>query len=182
MVGMLKFFAVVLGAMLAIVVGGGLLLRSDWRVERSVTIAARPEQVFAHLGDLNRWSGWTFWNATTDPTSTWRFEGKPGAGQTMSWEGKTMGRGTITLTSATPQSGVAYRSVIEHFDGTGEISLGATVGATTVTWVDRGDVGWNLPARFFVKSIETTLGPEFGKGLDRLKVLVETTSPRAPSP
>jgi hypothetical protein len=180
--GVLKFFGIVVALIALIVVAGGLAKRSNWRAEANIVVRAPPEALFPHVGDLSRWGGWTYLNGATDPSAKWSFLGPgPGVGQTMVWEGAQMGKGRLELRSASPSEGIRYVSEVEGFAGDGEIRFSAVPEGTRVTWVDRGDVGWNLPSRWFVPMIEKTLTPEFEKALTRLKSLVENTRPTGPA-
>lgn len=178
-----RLVLVIVGALAGIVVVGGLLLRSQWRVETAVFVAAPPEAVFHYVDDLRSWSGWTLWNSDTDPTAQWEFNDHlPGPGQSMSWHGDRLGDGRLEIVEANPRTGIRYVERIGRFDGAGAILLVLEQGGTRVTWTDTGDVGWNLPARFAVRTIETELQPELAKALARLKSLAEATQPGRLSP
>ena len=177
--GVLTFLGIVVALIALIVVVGGLTKRSSWKAEASVVVRAPPAALFAHIGDLSRWSGWTYLNGSTDPEAKWTFnDHSPGVGQTMTWEGPQMGRGRLELRFASPIEGVRYVSIVDGFAGEGELTFEPIPEGTRLIWSDRGDVGWNLPSRWFVPMIETTLAPELEKALGRLKSLVENTQPQ----
>lgn len=52
-------------ATLAAVLAGVLIVASrrpdDFRVERSIAIAASPEAIASHLDDFHRWTRWSPW-------------------------------------------------------------------------------------------------------------------------
>ena len=54
---------------------------SEFRVERTTTIAASPDAVFAQVNDLHKWDAWSPW-AKLDPTAKIGFDGpERGAGR-----------------------------------------------------------------------------------------------------
>ncbi len=84
---MLTLKRVLLGisALAILVVGGSFLLPTQKRVERSVSIAASPDRVFAIVGDLRRFG--EFWPAAEVARDIrYAFEGtESGVGPRMVW-------------------------------------------------------------------------------------------------
>ena len=162
-----------------IVIVGGLLVRPNWHSEASLEIRAAPEAVFHYVGDLHTWPGWSAWNAEADPTVKWTDEGQvtTGVGQVVRWEGESMGKGRREVIEADPTTGLRYLERSNSFHGTGHIRLERISGGTRVTWTHEGNVGWNLPARLFLKTFEKALQPALEQSLKRLKPLVETLQP-----
>lgn len=74
---------------------------SRFHVERSATIAAAPENIFARVDDLRSWSTWSPWEKK-DPQMKRTFGGPPaGVGSTYSWAGdKNVGEGRMTIEEA----------------------------------------------------------------------------------
>lgn len=72
---------VVLAAFLVIVA----IQPSEFRVERTTTIAAPADAVFGQVNDLHKWEAWSPW-AKLDPAAKVTFEG-PDAGQGRRWAG-----------------------------------------------------------------------------------------------
>lgn len=50
------------------------MLPSDYRIQRSATIAAGPEQVFAQVNNFHNWEKWSPW-ARLDPNAKTAFAG-----------------------------------------------------------------------------------------------------------
>ena len=102
------------------------------------------------------------WNHAMDPSAQWTYSGTPsGAGAVMTWKGDKMGQGTLTLTNADPQHGVAYSTVIEDMTpahGTFAFEAGNT--RTKVVWVDEGTMGMNLVGRYFLPIFERTMAEQ----------------------
>jgi hypothetical protein len=165
-----------LGAVIALLIVVGLLLPSKWRVERSMTMAAKPESIVPLISDLKRWKDWAAWNNEMDPTMQTTYNGPPsGPGASMSWKGDKMGFGTLTLTEVDVQKGIKYEMKMEEQQtpAHGSFSFAPEGTGTKVTWVDEGDMGWFIPGRYFIPMLEKQLGEHFEIGLSKLKALAE---------
>jgi hypothetical protein len=173
---MLKKTLIAFAALLGLVFVIGLVLPSRFRVERSTTIHAPSEAVYAAVANLERWQDWAPWNARTYPGTRWRTGGaQVGVGAVHSWSGEDVGNGTLSLTQADPKTGVAYAMSTENgrYVMHGRISFEPTDQGTRVTWVDEGDLAGNPLAHSLVPLIESRLGGNLEEGLAQLKKQVE---------
>ena len=60
----MKVLVKVFGALVAlwvVLLLVGFFLPGHYRVERSLVLAARPERIYAQVGDLRAWSRWGVW-------------------------------------------------------------------------------------------------------------------------
>jgi hypothetical protein len=76
---------------------------SEFRVERTTTIAAPVDAVFEHVNGLHKWGAWSPW-AKLDPDAKVAFEG-PDAGKdaAMSWSGNDkICEGRMTVVESKP--------------------------------------------------------------------------------
>ena len=83
---------------------------SEFRVERTITIAASPDAVFPHVNDLYKWDAWSRW-AKLGPNAKVGFEG-PDSGEvaSMNWVGNDeVGAGKMTITESKPNDLVNFR-------------------------------------------------------------------------
>src|SRR5579883_870937 len=100
-----------IGVGLAVLIVGFVVVvatRPDrFHIERSATIAAPPDVVFAQLDDFHKWSAWSPWEAL-DPTMKKTFDGPAsGAGAVYSWVGNDkVGEGRMTIVAASAPSQV----------------------------------------------------------------------------
>ena len=166
-------FLVVLVAGFAVV---GFLLPARYHVERSASVAAPPEKVFAIASDFRTWEDWTAWNLKMDPTMKRTFAGPAtGVGAAVSWEGKKSGQGEMKLTKVTSPTGFTYDLAFEHgqFKSVGTMRFEASGDGTTVVWTDDGDMGGNPFYRWMGLAMDKFIGPDFAKGLEGLKALAE---------
>ncbi|HYO53473.1 SRPBCC family protein [Archangium sp.] len=176
---MLKKILIAFATLMGLVLAVGLALPSKYRVERTTTIQAPPEAVYAYVANLERWQDWGPWNARKYPGNQWMFGGpEVGVGAVHSWSGADVGNGTLSLTQADPRTGVAYDMSVEHgrYLLHGRISFEPEGQGTRVTWVDEGDIGGNPLAHYLVPLIRSRLGGYFEEGLAQLKKLVEANS------
>lgn len=155
--------------------GGAYMLPGDARVERSTTIAAPPEKVYAIAADLRRWPEWSPW-IETDPKTTFSFEGPTeGAGQLMRWASNNpmVGSGTLKVTEATPNVRVATAVDYTGFGTSAAVmDIVPDAAGTRVTWVFRSTLP-GVVDRWAGLGIDGTVGAEYEKALQKLKALSE---------
>lgn len=163
-----------------------LIQPDEYRVERSATIDAAPEAVFAHVNDLRRWDAWSPW-AKRDPDMTKTFEGPPaGEGAIYKWSGNDeVGEGTMTIVESKPGELVRTRlDFVKPFEDTShaELAFKADGGATVVTWSMQGENNFIEKAFFLFMDLDAMIGKDFDEGLANLKQVVEAAPPENPQP
>src|SRR5882672_1128475 len=99
---MLKVLAII--AVLAVVAVVAVLAYAatrpdNFRVQRSASIKAPPEKIFALINDLHGWSAWSPYEKK-DPAMKRTFSGAPsGKGAVYEWDGdKNVGQGRMEIT------------------------------------------------------------------------------------
>lgn len=153
-----------------------LFLPSTYRVERRVTMSARPAAVFPHINTLKQWPEWTAWTVAKYPDMKMSFTGpEVGVGASYSWEGQSTGRGTLKITRSEPERGIGYDLDFENgkYVSKGAITLEPSGESVSVTWSNEGDLGWNPVSRFFGLFMDKMMGPDFEEGLRNLQKKVE---------
>ncbi len=154
-------------------------MADDYVVERTKTIAAPPADVFALVGNLERWDDFSPW-ADMDPDMTKTYNGEPGAvGSTYHWTGnRKVGEGTMTITDSTPDERVVLDlKFIKPFksESVTELELTPAGDGTEVTWRMTGATTFMVKVMsLFGKSMDKMVGPDFEKGLTQLKTVTET--------
>ena len=170
-----KFLALVVILLAAVLVGGGLLLSPQFRVERSVLVAAPPDKVYALVAEPRRWKEWSVWNQR-DPAMNVTYSGPPsGPGAAWAWKSASEGDGSMTFTAAEPGRRVAYDLRFADFGTTsrGDFGFVAEGSGTRVTWTMNGDMGSNPLMRWFALFADRLVGADFAAGLANLKTLAE---------
>jgi uncharacterized protein YndB with AHSA1/START domain len=172
---------VVIIAVFAVVVA---MQPSDFRVARSAVIDAPPAAVFDQINDLHKWQQWSPW-AKLDPNSKSTFEGPvSGKGAIFEWSGNSdVGEGKMTITESVPNDRVKFRlDFVKPFAGTNDaqFNLEPQGTGTRVTWVMSGEKNFLFKAVGLFMDCDKMLGPQFDKGLARLKSIVEMSPKQAP--
>lgn len=170
-----KFIAIGIAVLAALLVGIGFLLPSAYDVSRSVEIKAPPEKVYALIADPREWKKWSVWNQR-DPAMKITYSGPPaGPGAKWAWESKSEGTGEMTFLKAEANRSLEYRLAFKDFATTsdGALSLQPAGPGTRVTWRMTGDVGNHPVRRYFAALMDRMVGPDFESGLANLKALAE---------
>lgn len=173
---LMKRLLVGLAGLLIALVVIGFLLPSSARVERSIVIDRPASLIFPLLNSYQRFNDWSPWHGI-DPNTEYTYgEIASGVGATMTWKGnETVGSGKQTITASEPDSRVA--SELEFGDaGISQVEMRLTAEgrSTRVTWSFQADIGNDLIGRYFGLLMDRFVGPDYEKGLTRLKALVET--------
>lgn len=171
----LKGLALLLALLAAVLLIGGLLLKPNYRVERSLLMQAPPERIYAELDSAAGWQRWGVWYRR-DPQMQQQVGGPArGVGAHWQWTSASQGNGRIELTAAEPGRRVAYELRIDDFDPSrGELRLVPEGQATRVIWLMQGEVGGNPLKRWFALAMDPLVGPDFEAGLAQLQQIVET--------
>lgn len=175
---MKKFLTIVL-VLLLIMVGVGLASPTDYAVDSSVVINATPAAIHAYVGDLQRWSEWSPWEAADDSIVKTLGDKTTGVGASQSWTSEE-GDGELTLTTCDVENGIAYDMVFIH-DGTRSPATSAMTyrivdGGTEVTWSMEGDWEGVVPpvADGWMQILTPVMiGGMFDDGLGKLQEVVE---------
>lgn len=145
-------------------------------VQRSATIAASPEKVFALVNDVKAFNSWNPY-ARKDPTIKLRYDGPAsGPGAAYAWDSESVGAGRMQITEATPSGGVAMRLDFDKpmkASNRVEFTLASQGSTTRVTWSMNGAMPYlnRLITIFF--DIDKMVGDDFEAGLANLKAAAE---------
>jgi uncharacterized protein YndB with AHSA1/START domain len=169
---MLTRIAIVLGVVLAALVGLIATRPSEFRVARSRTVSAPPEVVHAYVNDFRKWSEWSPWE-TRDPALRREFSGAPaGPGAVYSWVGnKEVGEGRMTITDSRPPQSITIRlEFIKPFAATNVTQFDFTPSGsgTHVTWAMTGRCNFIAKGISLFMDMDQMVGTEFEKGLATL--------------
>ena len=174
---LLKRITLVLLVLVVLLAVVGFFLPSHYRVERSVSIRAKPEAIYAQISNFKNWLQWTAWNQTKYPDMQVKFDGpESGVGAGYSWEGKSTGQGSIKFTRAEPGKEISYDLNFEQgkYKSLGSITLEPSGESVKVTWSNEGELGANPINRYFGLMMDRMMGPDFEEGLNNLKRKVES--------
>src|ERR1700752_2607095 len=141
--------AVVLAIAIAVILILAATKPATFRIERSGTINAPADRIFAVLNDFHQWGGWSPWEHK-DPALKGNFSGaERGKGAIYGWEGnKEVGTGRMEILEANAPSRLAIKlDFFKPFEAhnTAEFTMLPQGSATNVHWVMHG------PATFISK-------------------------------
>jgi uncharacterized protein YndB with AHSA1/START domain len=152
-------------------------MAETYTVERSTTIQASPDRVYEHVADFHRWTAWSPWEGL-DPDLRRTYGGPyAGTGATYAWSGnRKAGQGRMAITDASQPSQVRIDLRFEKpFKSESEtaFTIRPEGDGSAVTWSMTGRK--TLPLRIFgiFRSMDSLIGPDFEKGLARLKEVAE---------
>lgn len=175
----LKRWAVALLLLAAAAVVGGWMLPRQFSVERSTTVQATPQAVYALVADPRRWGEWAPWSRR-DRSMVTRYEGAAsGAGADWSWRSDSEGSGRMRFTAAEPARRLTYELSLEGWDGVsrGELLLQPKGTGTELRWTLAGDLGANPIGRWMGLLVDRMVGKDFESGLMGLKSMAEHPAP-----
>ena len=165
---------------LAIVVA---LQPSEFRITRSVTMAAPAAAVFAQVNDLHKWDAWSPW-AKLDPAAKNSFDGPAaGVGAIFRWAGNAdVGEGSLTITESRPHELIRIKlDFVQPFEDTSNVAFTFRPAGdqTAVTWSMEGRNNFIAKAIcLFLMDMEEMVGGKYEEGLANIKAIVEAVPSR----
>ena len=174
---MLKKIALLFVIAIAAVLGLAVTKPDTFRVERSASIKAPPEKIFAIVNDFHNWPSWSPW-AKLDPAMKTTYSGPAsGKGAVSTWDGNSeVGSGRIEITDSSPPSKVAMKlDMIKPMAAQNivEYTLTPKDGATNVAWAMHGQQPFLGKVMSVFIDCDKMVGKSFEEGLANLKALAE---------
>jgi uncharacterized protein YndB with AHSA1/START domain len=148
-----------------------------YTVQRSATIAAAPERVYEQVADFHRWTSWSPWE-DVDPQLRRTYSGADaGTGAVYAWSGnRKAGQGRMEIVEATEPSTVRIDLVFEKpFKARNDTAFAIEPdgNGSRVTWTMTGRKTLMTRVMGLFTSMDKMIGPDFEKGLGRLKATAE---------
>lgn len=171
----------VLAAIVVVVVAGVLIYAAikpdSFRVERTATIKAAPDKIYAEIANLHGWSTWSPYEKR-DPDMKRVFSGaESGKGAVYTWDGnKDVGQGRMEIVEATPPSKIAIKlDFIKPFEGhnMAEFTLVPAGDSTTATWAMYGPSPYVAKVMGTFFDLDKMIGDDFEAGLAALRTVAE---------
>jgi uncharacterized protein YndB with AHSA1/START domain len=174
-----------IAAVIVVIVAGILIYAAtkpdSFRVQRTASIKAPPDKIFALINDLRGWSAWSPYEKK-DPEMKRTFGGAPsGKGAVYEWDGNNqVGKGRMEVIEATAPSKVVIKlDFIKPFEGhnTAEFTMepAKSTGGnnTVVTWAMYGPSAFMMKVMGIFMNMDNMIGNDFAVGLANLKALAE---------
>lgn len=174
-----KRILLALGIIIAAFLIIALFLKSNYTVERSITVNKPDTVVFNYLKYLKNQNDFSVW-AQMDPNMEKTYTGTDGTvGFISAWKSdvKDVGQGEQEIKNITSGKRIDYEvRFIEPFPGTSQSYLITDEQApdqTKVTWGFKGHMAYptNLMLLFF--NMDQAIGNDLQKGLENMKQIVE---------
>lgn len=181
---MLKKILIVAAVVVAVpvvgVLGYAATKPDTFRIERSATIQAPPERIYAFVDDFRAWEAWSPYEKM-DPAMKRTYSGAAhGQGARYAWEGNEhAGAGNMAITEAVPGEQIAIRlNFTKPFEAsnTAEFTFKPEGGATKVTWAMHGPMPYISKVMDVLLGMDAMIGKDFEAGLASLKALAEKQS------
>jgi hypothetical protein len=174
---MFRKIAIVVGVLIAGVLGFAMTKPDSFHVQRTTKIKAPPDKIFPLINDFHSWSSWSPWEKVDPAMKRTHSGAASGKGAVYEWDGNSqVGKGRMEITDASAPSKVTIKlDFLKPIEGhnTAEFTLEPEGDSTNVTWAMRG------PAPFLSKvmqvfiSMDSMLGKEFDTGLANMKSAAE---------
>lgn len=176
-----KIVGIVVVAIVALLAIVGAFFSPKAHVERSIVINAQPAAIFQQVNGFKNFSKWSPW-MDKDPNTTSSVEGpETGVGAKMSWKSKELGDGSQWIIESDENKHIKYGMSFGDFEGTytADMNFEPAEGGTKVTWTYDGDVSGtgmasSIMGKIMNQFMDGMLGPDYEKGLGRLKTLAES--------
>ena len=174
---MIKTIGVIVLALVAGVLIFAATKPDTFRVQRSASIKAPPEKVFALINDFKRWDAWSPWEKK-DPAMKRTFGAvTSGKGAVYAWEGnREVGEGRMEIAESVPPSRVKLKlDFLKPFEAHNvvEFNLEPKGESTNVTWAMQGDTPYFAKIIHVFIDMDSMVGKDFEAGLANLKAAAE---------
>jgi uncharacterized protein YndB with AHSA1/START domain len=174
---MIKIVAIVLLVAILAVLGVAATRPDSFRVERSTTIAAPPDRVYALISDLRQFNTWNPFQRK-EPTAKLTYTGpSAGIGAAYTWDGDKSGAGRMEIVEALPAQRVGARlDFMRPMEAHNRVEFSLqphSGGGTRVTWAMTGPMPYVFKLFTLFSDMDTMVGSDFSAGLDNLKQIAE---------
>lgn len=174
---MLKIIAIAVLVVVVAILIYATTKPDTFRVERTTSIKAPPEKIYALINDFHSWTTWSPYEKKDPDMKRSHSGAASGQGAIYEWDGnKNVGKGRMEVTEATPSSRIVIKlDFFSPFEAhnTAEFTLQPQGDATQVTWAMYGPANYmsKLMGVFF--NMDKMVGDDFAIGLANLKAAAE---------
>jgi uncharacterized protein YndB with AHSA1/START domain len=163
--------------LIAVVLAYAATKPDTFLIERSLTIKAPPEKIFALINNFRDWTRWAPQD-TEDPSMKRTFSGpESGTGAVSDWTSSgSAGRGRMSITeSVAPHRISVDVDWVKPFQAhnVNLFSLEPDGASTRVTWSMRGTNVYMLKVMSVFMNMDRMMGKHFEAGLENLKKAAE---------
>lgn len=170
-----KIGIVLLGIILLVVIISFFLPRKV-HVERSLEMKATPEAAFALVNNLKAWEEWSPWHDIDTNMVLTYSEVAEGPNSFYGWtsDNKNVGNGKLIILETKEFELIKTQLNFEDMDPSyADFIFEKTAEGVKVTWTMDSDMGYNPIGRFFGLMMDKMIGPDYEKGLAKMKEVAE---------
>ena len=183
---MFKKIVGVLVLIIAALCGFIAMRPADFKIERSKTVAAPPDVVFALVNDFRRWSEWSPWEKL-DPAMKRVYSGSPaGMGAMYHWTGNDqVGEGLMTISESQPNERIQIRlDFVKPWAATNTtvFTFRPNGAGTSVNWTMTGKNNFMAKAFGLFMDLDKMVGPDFERGLTQLDAAAAAEAQKKAAP
>ena len=156
-------------------------MADTYTVERSATVSAPAERVYEQIVDFHSWPAWSPWE-DIDPAMRREYSGPDrGEGAAYAWSGnRKAGEGRMEIVRAVDAERVDIDlRFVKPFKARNDTSFVLSPqadGSTLVRWTMTGRKTAATKVMGLFTSMDQMIGPDFEKGLARLKQAAESSA------
>ena len=148
-----------------------------FRVQRSISIQASPERIFALINDFHNWPQWASQDKE-DPSMQRTFSGaQSGVGAVSNWTSRgSAGKGRMEIVESTPGKMIAVKvDFTKPFEAhnRNEFTIEVQGASTNVTWSMQGTNLYVMKLMSVFTDMDKIAGKHFEDGLANLKAAAE---------
>lgn len=179
---MIKAIAISVVVALAVILGYAATRPDTFRFQRTISIKAPPEKIYALINDFHQWGSWSPYEKL-DPAMKRTFSGADsGEGARYAWESKgKAGAGSMEISAASPPSRITPSKVVIKLDFTkpfeshniAEFNVDTQGDSSNVTWAMYGTSPYVAKVMGLFFSMDAMVGKDFETGLANLKSAAE---------
>jgi hypothetical protein len=175
-------FLLALIAIVAIVLAYAASRPADFRITRSMRMAAPPDRILPFIDDFHEWRAWSPWESL-DPAMKRTYGGAPrGVGTTYEWDGnKKAGAGRMAVVREDARNVEMSLDFTRPFraNNVSAFALEPDGDATRVVWTMSGTNPLMAKVFGLFMNMDQLVGNDFEKGLTSLKGLAEGSAARS---
>lgn len=174
---MFKIIGTVIGVLIAGVLIFAATKPDTFRVQRTASIKAPPEKVFALINDFNQWGTWSPWEKKDPAMKRTLGATTSGKGAKYAWEGnKDVGQGSMEIAESVAPSKITLKlDFLKPFEAHNIVvfALEPKGGTTNVTWAMEGPVPYFAKIIHVFLDMDSMVGKDFEAGLASMKAAAE---------
>jgi uncharacterized protein YndB with AHSA1/START domain len=150
---------------------------NTFRVQRSISIQASPEKVFALIDNFHNWPQWAPQDKENSSMKRTFSGAENGVGAVSDWTSRgSAGKGQMSIVESVPEKRIAVQvDFTKPFEAhnRNEFTLDAQGASTTVTWSMQGTNIYVMKLMSLFVNMDKVAGKHFEDGLANLKAVVE---------